>query len=109
MMWLYWAIEIQCTWKSQSYAWSCSVDQSLYCSVRKFCSYTHTHKNSIPAGFDHTILVYPSYGTCNQTLPAIPNVLEMSVCKLNLKHIHLSIAVANTLLQAMWYTEIKEL
>ena len=62
--------------------WSCSVDQSLYCSVCKFCSYTHTHtqKNSIPAGFDHTILVYPSYGTCNQTLPATPTVIEMSAC-----------------------------
>ena len=77
-------------------------------SLQILFSHTHTQK-SIPAGFDHTILVYPSYGTCNQTLPAIPNVLEMSVCKLNLKHIHLSIAVANTLLQAMWYTEIKEL
>ena len=109
MMWLYWAIEIQYTWKCQSYGPALWIKVYIVQSASFVLTHTHTHKNSIPAGFDHTILVYPSYGTCNQTLPAIPNVLEMSVCKLNLKHIHLSIAVANTLLQAMWYTEIKEL
>ena len=80
MMWLYWAIEIQYTWKCRSYGPALWIKVYIVQSASFVLTHTHTQKNSIPAGFDHTILVYPSYGTCNQTLPATPTVIEMSAC-----------------------------
>ena len=81
MMWLYWAIEIQYTWKCQSYGPALWIKVYIVQTSNFVHTHTRTHKKkSIAAGFDHTILVYPSYGTCNQTLSATPTVLEMSVC-----------------------------
>ena len=52
MMWLYWAIEIQYTWKCQSYGPALWIKVYIVQSASFVLTHTHTHTQKFnPSGF----------------------------------------------------------